>query len=831
MMIWCPARLPTPKASMSLRPLPSLAIALLVSISFDVLLFDTSNCGATERPLDQSPATESDWGYRPDHDTAVSLNPPSFHWRPQTEINRWQLQCSIDPNFPVADTYQADDLDLSVHTPSSTFSPGTYFWRYRGIDASDRKTNWSQARRFTVKSGLPEMPMPSRGDLLDRIPDEHPRLFIRPDDVDRLRELADGPMAEQYAELCRQCDRLLKSPPSTEEPRKYGDDITPRGEQWRELWWGNRQRTIAALRSATTLAFTYRLSGNEAYGDLAKRILMDCAQWDPQGATGYRYNDEAGMPYAYYFSRAYTFIHSRLSDAERRKCQEVMQIRGQEMYEHLCPRHLWSPYASHSNRAWHFLGEVGIAFHGEIDDADQWTWFAANVFFSNYPVWSDDDGGWHEGVTYWNSYISRFTWWADIMKSALRIDAYQKPYFSQIGYYPIYLLPPGKVGGGFGDLNANASSSKVVDLMHVLASQSGNPHWGWYVQQHPDHEPETDYVQFIRGAMGNLQASPPIDLPESRCFAGTGQAMLNTNLIDAKNNVQVTFKSSPFGTQSHGYEANNSFLLWAYGKRLLIRSGKRDMYASDHHKNWMWSTRSVNNITVNGTGQLKRSAQAQAKIVDFVQSPNVDVVVGEAGDCYRAHANDSQSALERFTRAVIFVKPETVVVYDRLVPTEASTLTYWLHAVDKFDIENQHQILVHQDDVHCQVNFLVPEGLKFNQTNQYDPNPRPRIQLREWHLSADVPAEQSTAGRPSEFLTVYRVAQGSDPEFASFDYRVMDDRYELVSRTPQQTVTVQIPQAVETNRSTADAGAEQIQIKVDDPAGKKPPQTFTADLL
>ena len=103
-----------------------------------------------------------------------------------------------------------------------------------------------------------------------------------------------------------------------------------------------------------------------------------------------------------------------------------MKVRGDEMYAHLCPRHLWTPYASHSNRAWHFLGEMGIAFQGEIEGADDWVWFAMNVFYNTYPVWCDDDGGWHEGSSYWSSYISRFTWWADVMRAAMGIDAYQQ---------------------------------------------------------------------------------------------------------------------------------------------------------------------------------------------------------------------------------------------------------------------------------------------------------------------------------------------------------------------------------------------------------------------
>ena len=35
---------------------------------------------------------------------------------------------------------------------------------------------------------------------------------------------------------------------------------------------------------------------------------------------------------------------------------------------------------------------------------------AVNKFYAAYPVWSDDDGGWHEGVSYWAGYMSKAVW-------------------------------------------------------------------------------------------------------------------------------------------------------------------------------------------------------------------------------------------------------------------------------------------------------------------------------------------------------------------------------------------------------------------------------------
>lgn len=664
-------------------------------------------------------------------------------------------------------TYRVSDVEFNVHCPPKTFQPGTYTWRYRGVDSKGEKTNWSQARTFEVPRDAAEMPLPSREELLAQIPKSHPRLFVRPENIEHLRELAKGELGDQYRDLVDESERLLRRPPPSEEPPTYPPGVKRLSEEWREIWWGNRTYTIRALNGAATLAFTRLLGGKEEYGQLAKRILLDCAKWDPKGSTGYRYNDEAGMPYNYYFSRTCTFVYDLLSDEERGICQRVMKIRGDEMYNHLCPRHLWQPYSSHSNRAWHFLGEVGIAFMGDVEGAEDWVWFAANVFFNVYPVWSDDDGGWHEGTSYWSSYLSRFTWWADVMREAMGIDAYDKPFFSKAGDYAMYLMPPNKLGGGFGDLTATREAEDNVPIMSTFAAQAGNPYWQWYVEQMGGPRSTGGYIGFIRGALPKVEAKPPTDLPASKLFRGTGQAYLNTTLLDADKDVQVVFKSSPFGTWSHGYESNNSFLLWAYGERLLIRTGRRDLYGSEHHRKWMWSTRSVNNITVDGMGQVPHSAGTNGEIVAFKTTPHIDIVVGEAGDCYRIKAGgEERDLLDRYTRAIIFVKPDLIVVYDRLAAKAPSTFEYWLHAVNEMEARDQHNVHVKAENVACFIDFLTPAGLTFKQTNQYDPNPRPRIKLREWHLTATRPEKKEAV----EFVTLLRPYRASGLAGGAFLY-------------------------------------------------------------
>jgi hypothetical protein len=328
----------------------------------------------------------------------------------------------------------------------------------------------------------------------------------------------------------------------------------------------------------------------------------------------------------------------------------------------------------------------------------------------------------------------------------MNINAYEKPFFSKVGYYPMYLQPPGAKRGGFGDLTGHLKSDGNVGLMSIFAIQAQNPYWQWYVEAHGGAREGRTYVDFIRGTLPSIEARTPTDLPDSRLFEGNGLAMLHTDLTDARNDIFIEFKSSPFGSHSHGYDAQNSFVLYAYSEPLLIRTGRRDIYGSDHHKNWMWETKSVNSILVNGQGQKPlRSSEAQGRIVAFHTSKAYDYVAGEASKAY-------PGVLNRFTRSILFIKPEAIVIFDQLEAIEPSTFQWLMHSPKEMKVDDQHNITVENGDAECSVAFLYPDGLQITQTDKFDPPPRPRIKLTQWHLQAGT----TNAQERCQFVTVIR---------------------------------------------------------------------------
>ncbi len=210
----------------------------------------------------ETPAGPGEWGFRPSQGETLQVTPPPFSWRPQKNARFYELQCALDPAFEDI-VYQAYRIEFNVHTPPMPLESGEWYWRFRVITNDGKTSEWSRSRGFTIAGDANELPLPSKDDLIARIPKKHPRLFVRPEQIPNLKKRAKGDLKEHYESLVRECERIIENPPDTKEPPTYPEDVERKSERWREIWWGNRTYTIRALNSAATLAFTRLLGGKE----------------------------------------------------------------------------------------------------------------------------------------------------------------------------------------------------------------------------------------------------------------------------------------------------------------------------------------------------------------------------------------------------------------------------------------------------------------------------------------------------------------------------------------------------------------------------------------
>jgi uncharacterized protein DUF4962/heparinase II/III-like protein len=677
---------------------------------------------------DRAPLPD-EWGFRPADGAAVSTNPPPLSWVHEREAASYTVEWARRADF--ADAVTVADIPWSVYTHHQPLAPGAWHWRYRIVAKDGAASAWSRTRAFTVPPEATAFPQPTMAELRRRMPKQHPRLFLTADDLPKLQQ---QPALDA---LRGRADQLLRAEPTPEPPVK----ASASDPQTVQYWWSNRMQTIKACQEAEILSLVYLLTHDPQYAAGARRWILHLAAWDPDGSTNWRLNDEAAMPILHRLARAYDWAYDALSDEERRRVREVMRRRASDAWSVGLQQgagHLNQPYRSHANRAWHKLGEVAIAAFDEIPEAEQWLRFAVTKFYGAYPVWSDDDGGWHEGLDYWAGYMVKAAWWMDASAKALGIDGFKKPFFAHFADYALYTAPPGSPNGGFGDLSSRGASPGW-SFVHYFAGEMRNPYWTWWARQWKIREESGEpALGFIWGARPKVEPTAPANLAPSKVFRGIGVAVLNSNLLSAAENVQVRFKSSPLGRQSHGHDPHNSFTLNAYGAALLVNNVYRDLYGSPFHKDWCWSTKSQNALLVDGEGQRPHTADPLGRIVKAEFQDGLDYVAGDAAAAY-------EGKLRKFVRHVIFVKPDVVIIADDVEAAKPATFQWMLHGLEPFELrEGKNQFSLEHGGAGVLVDYVVSGALKIRQWDGYDPQPNNKYldSVRgarlpnQWHVEA-----------------------------------------------------------------------------------------------
>jgi hypothetical protein len=664
----------------------------------------------------------------------------------QTHSVQWAVNAGFDKATTVS------GLPYTIYTHHVPFPPGQWYWRYR-IDGG----GWSRTRTFQVPAQAAEFPQPTLEQLRARIPKTHPRLFIHRKDLPHVQEYAAGAGKERWARLRAMADQLAASE-ATPEPTVMGNARNP---ETRDHWWSNRVQTVKALQEAEVLTFVWLLTGEEKYAAAARRVTLALAQWNPDGPTNFAVNCEAAKPMLHRLARAYDWGYDLFSEQERSQIRAMLLRRANDAWESgeigRGRGHLNQPYSSHGNRTWHKLAENAIATLGETAESDTFLHYAATKFFGAYPVWADDDGGWHEGLSYLSGYMVKTRWWVHLA-TQLGLQPFRNPFFARVGDYALYSAPPGTPDQGFGDLAFRPPSSGWA-FLHYFTRAAGNGYWAWWLQQWkiPDEGGEP-VLDFLWSSMKPVPAKAPSDLPPSKLFRGTGVAVLNTNLLDGAKNVQFRFKSSPMGRWSHGHDPHNSFTLNAYGVPLLVNNVYRDLYGSPFHRDWVWNAISQNSVLVNGKGQKPHSADLGGRILQSEFHDGFDYVVGDATDSY-------EGRMKRAWRHVFFLKPDIVVLVDDLRATEPSTFQFMLHAQTRFEMDEAGmQAVVDREKAGVVIQYASQHPLRLRQWTGYDPAPDKQYldSVRnagipeQWHLEA---ATQQAA-QSMTVATILRVFEG-----------------------------------------------------------------------
>jgi hypothetical protein len=705
---------------------PTLPLPLLIILSTAVL---AAPSGISNRaPL------ADDIGYLPADGSTVKTNPPALAWLPEPGAAAYAVEFARDAQFE-SDAIKIAKTPYVLYTHSSVLPQGAWCWRYAYIDNRGARSGWSQVRRFTIASDAQPFPRPSEDLIEQRMPRQHPRLMLRPEEVEMYRAARLGAHKERWKELVKQAEEALAIP-LMQEPPPWTN-----GKWNAEEWRRNFVQTVKAVETAETLAFCYMLSGEKRYADRARKWLLHFATWDPAGSTSMAVNDEAGMPILYTTSRIYDWIYDALSEADREMLRTVIRARGEEAFHWLHDKPFeQKAYNSHGGRMWHFLGEAAIAWYGEVPEAKKWLDYAITINWSWYPSYGDEEGGWAQGYSYWASYVNRSTWWFDALRAALRVEATDKPFYRHVGDFPVYVSPPGGSLVGFGDFAEKRPNPAAAAVVGYFARVRRKPEWQWYAEAWEQGEGAKGPIGFLRAArqeMAPPKSMFPKEWPAAKLFRGAGWVSLHSNLSDAREGVQVMMRAAPLGNISHSHADQNAIVVGAYGSPLLVNTGIRPWYGSPFCKEWYWTTKAHNALEIDGVGQPKTS-EAKGRVVVFEPSKRYDYVVGETSG-YGDH-------VKRYRRHVVFLKPDVLVVFDEVKASRPVSLKFWLHGRAPFTIDGESAgVSLNYENAALKGFLATHGGIQMEQTDKYPIAPEMGDPQPEWHFSAETRQKHADA--------------------------------------------------------------------------------------
>jgi hypothetical protein len=588
---------------------------------------------------------------------------------------------------------------------------GTYSWQVQVSNASG--TQQSRLRRFTVLGDAVPFLVPDWNVLFAGAAAK-PRPRALPDAA-TAQAMVDQRQAELNALLAQVDSRL--------------GDVLPLDPA------GGAQAAVAALASeeckrALAAALAWLVSLREEHYAEALRRALNLASWNPQGATSYANADEASRAIATTLALAYDWLHARLDAGQKDLLRTAMLARATDMYNDVIgsrARVAVHPYDSHGNVTLTHLAAICVLLAGDLPEAQICFRDTLPLAIHWTSPWGGEDGGFANGTAYahWSVGDSLMPWY--LLRWVLGVDLAQKAWVRNFANFIAYFLPPGTPSGAFGDAAEQQLGENWARFAKAHALFAPGALGRWYAAQLAGEDPLQLELLLAPPALPG-PAPFPAGTPAAAFFPSIGWTALHSSLEDSAR-VSIYFKSSPYGSYNHSHADQNSFVINAAGQRLAIDSGYYDAYASPHWSSWYKQTLAHNAITYDGgTGQgvfEHGGGLAPGAITAFEHQNGHDIVTGDATQAYGG-------ALTLARRSLVYLRPNLLLVYDRLASATARQWEWNIHALNAMDVYSDRSIALNSGNQRLCVDMLAGPPMSFVQTHQFTQNPG-GVAPAQWH--------------------------------------------------------------------------------------------------
>ena len=368
----------------------------------------------------------------------VKLNPTELQW-PSVKV--WEhrdvtynVYLSQDSSFPQGQTMRGESLSYCFYNPHKALKPGVWYWKYEIVDKRSGEKETKGVYSFMVEEGTEKFETPTFEEFLSNVNSRHPRVMNQGNDLEKIRKNA--PKHAAYHVIMQKGEEALKA-------EIYRG---PTGDE-KDLANGKRLQGVTGkeLSRFHALLEAYVLSGGrDFYRALLNRIEV-LLTWPT--------NDLLGSGVMTALSLGYDILYEELPMNIRTsmlKCVEKQMEWGLARWSgkteaRQVDNHFWQMELSGNFCA-------ALATVGESEVAKQMLEYTYELFIARFPNLSTkSEGGWAEGIGYFNvnksCVVDMAIWWKKIGK----FDVFQMPWYRSLPDYYTYFAPIGSQISGFGD--------------------------------------------------------------------------------------------------------------------------------------------------------------------------------------------------------------------------------------------------------------------------------------------------------------------------------------------------------------------------------------------
>jgi hypothetical protein len=687
----------------------------------------------------------------------VQLNPPTLRWPKGDTHLSYKVRYGQQPDL--RDATIIKDISDTFYRPHQALAPGTYYWQYGAEDGP-----WSDLMEFVINTNTPIWSIENWSTLLTKAPQQHPRVFIHPDEHDALQAQARiGFKADVLSEWHRILSEQIDLPLQLEQdkPRVVTSDYNTRVLQ---IW-----DAVAAVKQtmipAGELAFVYLTTGDDAFAYEAVRRTMVATRLDPDGYTSIKVSDFANGEIVKNAAMVYDYAYHLLTRQQKDAIREMLRQRISAIYQRYRPSLEQRLFQAHGWQ--HIMTDLmigSLALYGETPEAREWFAWGLRMFAAFYPWWGNAEGGSAENPEYLTNMSLTYSQLnAELIKKATGLDIMEHPWFRANPYFVIYSHPPRHWRSQLGDFRYESKpDGNLAVAMMRYAKRFQDPYAQVYAHS-VGLKPTTGDARLLfllSDATAAPTPKPLSELPKARAFRDCGMVFMHSNLEDPSSNIMFEFKSSPYGSFNHNHADQNCFNIIAFDEILLADTGYYIGYGDSHHFGWTITTAAHNGILIDHKGQACQTLDAYGSITAFATGAKFHYTAGSAAAAYR------EVTVERFIRHVLWIEPNVYIIYDQIDTPKPVSTQWLLHALEAMDVDAaQRRVRVRRSQAVLSAYFVYPEVNGFSQTSAFavpvPENPvkgKPEDYPQQWHLTVTSPEDT----RAHRWLTVLFAHQSDE---------------------------------------------------------------------